>query len=70
MWVTALKQAKEASILEERNRMAREIHDTLAQSFTGILAQVGAAKQILAIANRQKPRCKPLKQNCERSSQP
>jgi signal transduction histidine kinase len=27
--------------------MAREIHDTLAQSFTGILAQVGAAKQVL-----------------------
>jgi two-component system NarL family sensor kinase len=45
--ITALKQAKEASILEERNRMAREIHDTLAQSFTGILAQVGAANQVL-----------------------
>nr|WP_228053809.1 PAS domain S-box protein [Nodosilinea sp. LEGE 07298] len=45
--ITALKQAKEASILEERNRMAREIHDTLAQSFTGILAQVGAASQVL-----------------------
>jgi PAS domain S-box-containing protein len=45
--ITALKQAEEASILEERNRMAREIHDTLAQSFTGILAQVGAAKQVL-----------------------
>jgi len=27
--------------------MAREIHDTLAQTFTGILAQVGAAKQVL-----------------------
>ncbi|MBD2345420.1 PAS domain S-box protein [Anabaena subtropica] len=45
--ITALKQAEEASILEERNRMAREIHDTLAQAFTGILAQVGAAKQVL-----------------------
>ncbi|MBD3887485.1 GAF domain-containing protein [Phormidium tenue FACHB-886] len=45
--ITALKQAEAASILEERNRMAREIHDTLAQSFTGILAQVGAAKQVL-----------------------
>ncbi|HEY9655314.1 MAG TPA: PAS domain-containing protein, partial [Crinalium sp.] len=41
------KRAEEASILEERNRMAREIHDTLAQAFTGILAQVGAAKQVL-----------------------
>ncbi|MBH8552566.1 PAS domain S-box protein [Nostocaceae cyanobacterium CENA357] len=45
--ITALKQAEEASILEERNRMAREIHDTLAQAFTGILAQAGAAKQVL-----------------------
>lgn len=40
--------AEEASILEERNRMAREIHDTLAQSFTGILVQIGAAMQVLA----------------------
>ncbi|MEH2221625.1 AAA family ATPase [Nostoc sp.] len=42
------KRAEHASILEERNRMAREIHDTLAQSFTGILVQVGAATQVLA----------------------
>ena len=42
------KRAEAASILEERNRMAREIHDTLAQSFTGILVQVGAATQVLA----------------------
>ncbi len=42
-----LKRAEAASILEERNRMAREIHDTLAQAFTGILAQVGAANQVL-----------------------
>ncbi|NJR62901.1 MAG: PAS domain S-box protein, partial [Cyanobacteria bacterium CRU_2_1] len=41
------KRAEAASIIEERNRMAREIHDTLAQAFTGILAQVGAAKQVL-----------------------
>jgi PAS domain S-box-containing protein len=45
--ITALKQAEEASILEERNRMAREIHDTLAQAFTGILIQVDAATQVL-----------------------
>lgn len=41
------KRAEAASILEERNRMAREIHDTLAQAFTGILVQVGAATQVL-----------------------
>jgi len=44
----AAKQAEAASIVEERNRMAREIHDTLAQAFTGILLQVGAATQVLA----------------------
>ena len=46
--ITDRKRAEAASILEERNRMAREIHDTLAQSFTGILLQVGAAAQVLA----------------------
>jgi PAS domain S-box-containing protein len=45
--ITDRKRAEEASILEERNRMAREIHDTLAQSFTGILVQLGAAEQVL-----------------------
>jgi signal transduction histidine kinase len=37
------EQARQTAVLEERNRMAREIHDTLAQAFTGILAQLGAA---------------------------
>lgn len=41
------KLAEAASILEERNRMAREIHDTLAQAFTRILLNVGAATQVL-----------------------
>ncbi|MEI2580175.1 AAA family ATPase [Scytonema sp. PRP1] len=41
------KRAEAASILEERNRMAREIHDTLAQAFTGIVLHVGAATQVL-----------------------
>jgi PAS domain S-box-containing protein len=41
------KRAEQASILDERNRMAREIHDTLAQAFTGILLHVGAVTQVL-----------------------
>jgi len=41
------KRAEAASILEERNRMAREIHDTLAQAFTGIVLHIGAATQVL-----------------------
>ena len=42
------RRAEEASILEERNRMAREIHDTLAQAFTGILLHIGSITQMLA----------------------
>ena len=42
------KLAEAASILEERNRMAREIHDTLAQAFTGILLHIGAATDLIA----------------------
>ncbi|MBW4491025.1 MAG: AAA family ATPase [Trichocoleus desertorum ATA4-8-CV12] len=41
------KRAEEASILEERNRMAREIHDALAQAFTGILLHIGAATELI-----------------------
>lgn len=40
-----LAQAREAGVVDERQRMAREIHDTLAQGFTGIIAQLEAAKQ-------------------------
>ncbi|MDN3351295.1 sensor histidine kinase [Actinomadura sp. DC4] len=40
-----LAQAREAGVLDERARMAREIHDTLAQGFTGIVAQLEAARQ-------------------------
>jgi PAS domain S-box-containing protein len=36
----------EASRAEERARFARELHDTLAQGFTGILMQLGAASQL------------------------
>lgn len=41
------EQNREAAILEERNRLAREIHDTLAQAFTGISIQLGVAKWLL-----------------------
>ncbi|APU16871.1 MULTISPECIES: sensor histidine kinase [Actinoalloteichus] len=40
-----LVQAREAGVLDERQRMAREIHDTLAQSLAGILTQLQAAEQ-------------------------
>jgi signal transduction histidine kinase len=38
-------QAREAGVLEERRRMAREIHDTLAQGLTGIVTQLQAAER-------------------------
>ena len=41
------KEQAELAVLQERNRMAREIHDTLAQAFTGISLQLEAAKSNL-----------------------
>ncbi|MDN5860098.1 MAG: sensor histidine kinase [Pseudonocardia sp.] len=38
-----LVQAREAGVRAERERMAREIHDTIAQGLTGIVAQLEAA---------------------------
>jgi signal transduction histidine kinase len=40
-----LLQAREAGILDERQRMAREIHDTLAQGLAGIVTQLQAARR-------------------------
>jgi signal transduction histidine kinase/HAMP domain-containing protein len=41
------QETREMAVIEERNRMAREIHDTLAQGFTGIVLQLEAAEQSL-----------------------
>jgi signal transduction histidine kinase len=41
------EQAEETAVANERNRMAREIHDTLAQGFTGIVVQLEAAEDTL-----------------------
>src|SRR5262249_25149457 len=35
------------AILEERTRMARDIHDTLAQAFTGVIVQLDTAIEAL-----------------------
>jgi signal transduction histidine kinase len=37
-------QARQAGIIEERQRLAGEIHDTLAQGLTGIITQLEAAE--------------------------
>ncbi len=41
-----LTQAREAGVSDERQRMAREIHDTMAQSLAGIITQLQAADQV------------------------
>ncbi|HEY8450106.1 MAG TPA: sensor histidine kinase, partial [Bacillota bacterium] len=43
-----LEQERRLAVLAERNRLAGEIHDTLAQGFTGILMQLRAARQVMA----------------------
>jgi signal transduction histidine kinase len=43
-----LAQAREAGVLDERQRMAGEIHDVLAQGLTGIVTQLEAAEAATA----------------------
>jgi signal transduction histidine kinase len=40
------RSAQRAAVLMERNRIGQEIHDGLAQAFTGILMQLGAAEEL------------------------
>ena len=42
-----LVQAREAGVLDERQRIAGDLHDTLAQGLAGILTQLQAAEQTL-----------------------
>ena len=47
--------AKEAAVLVERTRIGQEIHDGLAQGFTGILMQLGAAEEAMHECSRNSP---------------
>jgi signal transduction histidine kinase len=42
------ERSRQMAVLEERNRLAHEIHDTLAQGFTGIVVQLEAAEEVLS----------------------
>jgi PAS domain S-box-containing protein len=42
------EQSQQGAVLAERNRMARDIHDTLAQGFTGVIVQLEAAEDAIA----------------------
>ena len=46
---------RHAGLVEERNRISRDIHDTLAQGFTGVIVQLNAAEQMLS-ADRERAR--------------
>ena len=41
------EQNQQTAVLSERNRIAREIHDTLAQGLAGIVVQLDAAEDVL-----------------------
>lgn len=41
-------QSWQAAVLEERNRLAREIHDTIAQAFIGVIIHLRAAENAFA----------------------
>ena len=47
------EQSQRAAVLGERNRMARDIHDTLAQGFTGVIVQLEAAEDAIACCRRK-----------------
>lgn len=44
-------RGQQTAVLEERNRLARDIHDTLAQGFTGIVIQLEAAEDLVEEAS-------------------
>jgi signal transduction histidine kinase len=46
-------QTRQAAVLGERNRMARDVHDTLAQGFTGVIVQLEAAKYAISEGDRR-----------------
>jgi len=47
------RRAEELAVTEERNRLAREIHDTLAQAFAGIVLHSEALGTSLAVSKRR-----------------
>lgn len=47
------EQSRQSAVLEERNRMARDIHDTLAQGFTGVIVQLESAEDAMACYRRK-----------------
>ncbi len=47
-------RTRQMGVIEERNRLAREIHDVLAQDLTGTIVQLEAADNLLSKGNHRK----------------
>ncbi len=47
------EQSRQAAVLAERNRMARDIHDTLAQGFTGVIVQLEAVADAISSGDQK-----------------
>jgi signal transduction histidine kinase len=47
-------QGRQSAVIEERNRMARDIHDTLAQGLTGVIVHLEAASEATSKGLSQK----------------
>jgi len=47
------EQSRKTAVFAERNRMARDVHDTLAQGFTGVIVQLEAAEYAISEGDRQ-----------------
>jgi len=62
-----MAQLKEAAIVEERNRIAGEIHDILAQDFVGILLQLEAARDLNGSNPAEAAKCIQLAEAVARS---
>jgi signal transduction histidine kinase len=56
-------QSRESAVIAERNRMARDIHDTLAQGFIGVIVQLEAAADA-----RSRGMTKESDEHCERAA--
>jgi signal transduction histidine kinase len=52
-----MAQLKDIAITEERNRIAGELHDTMAQALTGMLFQIRAVRDIIAATPGEATQC-------------
>jgi len=63
----AMAQLKQAAMVEERIRMAGELHDILAQDFVGILLQLEAARELNGSKPEEVAKCIDLAEAVARS---